>query len=110
MSAKSTGMVRFTLDPRNPPKLTAKQRARLDAITDDKIDLSDIPEMGDVAWTRPGALVSVDNKEQITLRIDADVVKYFRGTGRRYQTRINQALRMFMEAQQTGPGRTTRGR
>ena len=110
MSAKSTGMVRFTLDSHNPPKLTAKQRARLDAITDDKIDLSDIPEMGDVAWARPGVLVSADNKEQITLRIDADVVKYFRGTGRRYQTRINQALRMFMEAQQAGRGRTTRGR
>jgi thioredoxin reductase (NADPH) len=86
MSAKSTGTVRFTLDPSNPPKLTAKQRARLDAIGDDQIDLTDIPEMGDVAWTRPGALVSADNKEQITLRLDADVLRYFRKTGRRYQS------------------------
>jgi uncharacterized protein (DUF4415 family) len=101
MSAKSTGTVRFTLDPSNPPKLTAKQRARLDAIGDDQIDLTDIPEMGDVAWTRPGALVSADNKEQITLRLDADVLRYFRKTGRRYQTRINQVLRSFVDAQST---------
>ncbi len=102
MSVKPTGMVRVRLDPRNPPRLSAKQRARLDAITDGKIDLTEMPEMGNVAWTRPGSLVPAENKEQITLRIDADVVNYFRGTGRRYQTRINQVLRAFVDAQQSG--------
>lgn len=110
MSAKPTGIVRFKLDPRNPPQLTPKQRARLEAITDDKIDFSDIPEMKNVVWTRPGALIPAENKEQITLRIDSDVVKYFRGTGRRYQTRINQVLRAFVDAQQTTGRAAPRGR
>ena len=37
-------------------------------------------------------------KEQITLRLDGDVLDFFRQTGRGYQTRINNALRAFMKA------------
>lgn len=36
-------------------------------------------------------------KKPITLRIDADVLAWFKKDGRRYQTRINQALRTVME-------------
>jgi uncharacterized protein (DUF4415 family) len=43
-------------------------------------------------------LVSAENKEQITLRLDADVLAFFRSTGRRYQSRINAALREYMRA------------
>jgi hypothetical protein len=57
MSARST--VKFKLDVKNPPKLTAAQRKRLEklaAMPDSKIDYSDIPKQtGDVKWTRPGA-------------------------------------------------------
>jgi uncharacterized protein (DUF4415 family) len=42
--------------------------------------------------------VSAENKEQITLRLDADVLAFFRSTGRRYQSRINAALREYMQA------------
>lgn len=37
-------------------------------------------------------------KEQITLRLDADVLKWFRSRGSGYQTQINALLRAFMEA------------
>ncbi|MEM6842298.1 MAG: BrnA antitoxin family protein [Bacteroidota bacterium] len=40
-------------------------------------------------------------KEQITLRLDEDILSFFRQTGRGYQTRINNALRAFVQAQQT---------
>jgi uncharacterized protein (DUF4415 family) len=36
-------------------------------------------------------------KKPVTLRLDADVIAWFKKEGRRYQTRINQALRKVME-------------
>jgi uncharacterized protein (DUF4415 family) len=43
------------------------------------------------------ALVPVEAKEQITLRIDADVLRWFRSHGKGYQTQINALLRAYME-------------
>jgi uncharacterized protein (DUF4415 family) len=100
MSARNT--VKFRLDPNAPPPLTDAQRQRLAslaAMPDDKIDYSDIPQQTTaVQWTRPGALVPAENKHQITLRIDADVLTFFKETGKRYQSRINAALREYMNA------------
>jgi uncharacterized protein (DUF4415 family) len=39
-------------------------------------------------------------KEQITLRIDQDVVEWFKGTGKGYQTRMNAVLKSYVEARQ----------
>lgn len=39
-------------------------------------------------------------KKQITLRLDEDVLTYFRDTGKGYQTRINNALRAFIKAKE----------
>lgn len=36
-------------------------------------------------------------KKPVTLRLDADVLAWFKKDGRRYQTRINEALRGVME-------------
>ncbi len=44
---------------------------------------------------RPGAV----EKESVTLRLDKDVLSYFRRTGKGYQTRINDALRLFFVRQ-----------
>ena len=66
---------------------------------DAEIDYSDIRrQTGAVQWTRPGALVPLENKQQVTLRLDADVLKFFKGTGKRYQSRINAALREYVRA------------
>lgn len=98
MNNATTGKtVRFTLDPNTP--LNTEQKAQLAALKDRPIDLSDIPESpADAQWTRPGIPFSVENKQQITLRLDADVLEYFRETGSRYQTRINRVLRAYMQA------------
>lgn len=76
MSARN--IVKFKLDPTNPPQLTAEQRERLKTIVvmpDAQIDYSDMPrQTGTVQWTRPGALVPAENKQQVTLRLDADVL------------------------------------
>jgi uncharacterized protein (DUF4415 family) len=100
MSARNT--VRFKLDVKNPSKMTAKQRKRLAALAampDSKIDYSDIPKQtADLKWTRPGALISVENKQQITLRLDSEVLDFFKNTGARYQSRINAVLREYVKA------------
>lgn len=72
---------------------------RIDAMRDKDIDYSDIPKLGPdffanaVLWPGP--------KQQITLRLDPDVLKFFRKQGRRYQTTINAVLRKYMEAHKT---------
>jgi len=98
MSEKPTGTLRFSLDAQSPHTLTPAQRKALRRRTDDEIDYSDLPSQNQVQWTRPGALVPTENKQQLTLRLDADVVAFFKSTGRRYQSRINAALREYMSA------------
>ena len=101
MSAHST--VKITLNPGTLPPLTDEQRQRLAAVAampDAEIDYSDIPaQSADAIWTRPGALVPTENKQQVTLRIDAEVLDFFKGTCKRYQSRINAVLRAYVELQ-----------
>jgi uncharacterized protein (DUF4415 family) len=111
MSVKTTGTVKFTLDPKRPPALTKKARARLARLSDKDIDLTDIPATHGVAWKRVDLLIPEANKRQVTLRIDADVLAFFRSTGTRYQTRMNQVLRSYMSAQrQSEVSQRPRGR
>ena len=100
MSARNT--VKFRIDPKSPRPLTTAQRKRLASVAakpDSEIDYSDIPRQTVmVQWTRPGALVPSENKQQITLRLDSDVLSFFKETGKRYQSRINAALREYVKA------------
>jgi uncharacterized protein (DUF4415 family) len=91
---------------RKGPKgwLTKKQRQELEALfamPDEEIDLSDIPEQLD--WSN--AVVGMfyrPRKKAVTLRLDADVLAWFKSGGRGYQTRINELLRAAMTAAQNG--------
>lgn len=65
-------------------------------MSDDDIDYSDAPPMpDDTVWVRAAALPRT--KQQITLRLDADILDYFKSTGSRYQTRINAVLRAYVD-------------
>jgi uncharacterized protein (DUF4415 family) len=81
--------------------------ARLDAMQDQDIDLSDVPEitpeMFAKAIVRRGLNPRV--KKQLTLRLDGDVLDWFKRQGRGYQTRINALLRAYMEEHLTRTGR-----
>ena len=63
------------------------------------IDTSDIPELDDEFFQK--AELRVPPKQPVTLRLDADVLDWFKSQGRGYQTRINKLLRRYMEAQQS---------
>ncbi len=99
MQKKDSSTVKRTLDLNKPPRLSAEQRARLDAVAsmpDSQIDYSDAPSLPDAAWMK--AVEMPHTKQQITLRLDADVLNFFKHSGSRYQTRINAVLRSYVEA------------
>jgi uncharacterized protein (DUF4415 family) len=88
-------LVRYTLDPKNPRRLTAAELKRLD---ETPIDYSDIPELDD-EWFERARLERSLVKKQLTIRLDSDVLDWVKLHGRGYQTRINRILRMVMESQ-----------
>ena len=65
---------------------------RLVAMPDDEIDFSDIPEQLDWSGAVRGKFYR-PVKQQVTLRIDADVLAWFKAQGGKYQTALNAALR-----------------
>ncbi len=78
--------------------------ARVDALKDDDIDLSDTPEMPPEMFARAvvrRGLKPGPRKAQLTLRVDSDVLEWFRKQGRGYQTKINSLLRAYMDAHKT---------
>jgi uncharacterized protein (DUF4415 family) len=69
--------------------------ARIDKLRDEEIDYSDIPDLDDEVFAQP--LVDwPPKKEAITIRVDSDVLGWFKKQGRGYQTRMNQVLRRYM--------------
>lgn len=88
----------------NTPTTSQTDWQRLEELGDEAIDLTDIaeitPDMFAAALVREGGLAPRPGKQQITLRIDADVIAWYRSHGRGYQTRINELLRAYMEAHQ----------
>lgn len=88
---------------KNRPFLNAARtdRSRLDNLKDEDIDFSDIPPLSAEDFARSvvrEGLKPPSGKCQVTLRVDADVLAWFRKQGKGYQTRINQLLRAYMEA------------
>lgn len=51
------------------------------------------PEMAEALRKRRGRPKAAAPKKQVTLRLDADVVEFFRGAGPGWQSRINDSLR-----------------
>lgn len=72
---------------------------RLNAMSDEDIDTSDIPELDDEFFQQ--AELHLPVKKPVTIRLDADVLEWFKGQGQGYQTRINNLLRKYMETHQT---------
>ena len=88
--------------PETLPPLTAAQRehfARLEELPDESIDTSDIPELSDEAW-RAGVRGRFYRpvKQQITARVDVDVLDWLKSQGKGYQGRMNAILRREMLA------------
>ncbi len=79
--------------PRFTPEMI-KELEALEALDDNQIDTSDIPEI--VGW-RPKyvGLFYRPAKTSITIRLDADMLAWFKSQGRGYQSKINRILREY---------------
>ena len=91
-------MVSYTIE--TLPPLSEEQIARLKALADrpdSEIDLSDIPETTEEEWKHAvrGKFYR-PIKQQITARVDADVLDWLKSQGPGYQSRINAILRREM--------------
>ena len=81
---------------------TSKKRSKtnwdkLKSQSDEDIDTSDIQAL-DTEFFKTAKLRLPTQKSSITVRLDSDVLEWFREQGKGYQTRINAVLRMYMEA------------
>ena len=80
MQTKKPGIESKWVDPDDAPHLTKEWFGRADRCHGDKI-------------VRRGRPKSASPKEAVNLRLDPDVLEYFRKNGPGWQSRINEALR-----------------
>jgi uncharacterized protein (DUF4415 family) len=83
-------------------KITKIQQSEIDQLnllSEDNIDTSDIQEIKDWSNSEVGKFFR-PKKQQVTLRLDADMLDWFRHQGNKYQTRMNQILRHYMDEHQ----------
>jgi uncharacterized protein (DUF4415 family) len=92
----------ITIVSRDAPRRKGKTDwARLDALTDEEIEASiandpDWQEFKDIDWSK-AVLVIPPKKKAISIRVDEDVLDYFRKAGAGYQRRMNAVLRSYMQ-------------
>ena len=99
--------MRKVISPKLTPELLA-ETLRIAQMPDEDIDFSDIPPLGEDFWKNAvrGKFYR-PVKKQVTLRIDADVLEWFKaqqGGARGYQTKINAALRKVVEGERRKAG------
>lgn len=81
-----------------PSKKQSKTNWRkLQAQKDSETDTTEIPEL-EPDFFKSATLRMPSKKASITVRLDSDVLEWFRNQGKGYQTRINAVLRTYMEA------------
>src|ERR1035438_7813648 len=93
MPVKSPEAVHLRLPSSSPLASVDAEMKVLREMWDKDVDYSGIAPLAAGLFRPVSELIPTENKQQITLRLDADVIDFFRATGRRYQSRMNAALR-----------------
>ena len=70
---------------------------RIDAMADEDIDTNEIPPV-DEEFFANAELRLPRKKIMVTMRVDPDVLDWYKSFGKGYQTRMNAVLRTYMEA------------
>src|SRR5690349_1427233 len=110
-------MSKTTITPRYSEARKQPRSERATKAADHHIDYSDVPKLdqhffANAFTVQPGTLLSAlgsGNKRQITLRIDEDVISFFKQQGKGYQRLMNFALRAYM-LRQTSAEATIHGK
>lgn len=70
---------------------------KIDKLKDEEIDYSDIAALDDSFFTKE--IVELPKpKDVVTIRVDHDVLEWFKHQGKGYQTRINAVLKSYVKA------------
>jgi len=77
----------------NLARIDAMTEAELEQVIASDPDWADIPEN----WYEQAEAVMPKPKVPVSIRLDADVIEYFRSTGRGWQTRVNAILRAYRD-------------
>ena len=93
----------YRMDLDNPPPLTSEQKAEIKALSemkDEDIDYSDISPLTEEFWKNAKPFrdrhLYRPTKTSTTIRLDSDVLGWFKSQGKGYQTRVNSILRKQM--------------
>ncbi|MEG3933017.1 BrnA antitoxin family protein [Microcoleus sp. T3_B1] len=76
--------------------ISRKRLEELENIPESAIDTSDIPELDAIFWAK-AKLVTPLTKQAISLRVDSDVLDWFKSQGKGYQSLMNAVLRSYVE-------------
>ena len=79
--------------------ISPKRLKEIENIPNDKIDTSDIPELDDNFWNS-AKMIKPIRKKAISIRLDTDILDWFKSQGQGYQTLINTVLRSYVDHQQ----------
>jgi uncharacterized protein (DUF4415 family) len=72
----------------NPTPLVAQEKS---------IDYSEIPELSDAWFQQAKRASQLPEKKQVSLRIDEDILEFFKQQGSRYQTKMHAVLRAYVD-------------
>ena len=81
---------------KNTGKESRTDWKKLVAKADVEIDTSDVPEL-DKDFFRHAQVRMPEAKQMVSLRLDSDVLDWFKSQGKGYQTRVNAVLRAYVE-------------
>jgi uncharacterized protein (DUF4415 family) len=63
-----------------------------------QIDMSDMPERDREWFSRARMVTPTERKQQMTIRMDGDVIEWLKAQGKGYQTHMNAVLREYVKA------------
>ena len=99
--AKNASITRTTLEEARERIARGEDRtdwARVDALTEEELEASiDYEEEGYPIWETLRVIPDL-RKQQITLRLDPEIIEFFKAGGPGYQTRMNAVLRSYVLA------------
>lgn len=78
--------------------ISPKRLEEIKTIPDSAIDTSDIPELDDHFWEN-AKMVKPITKKAIYIRLDSDIIDWFKSQGKGYQSSINNVLRSYVNHQ-----------
>jgi uncharacterized protein (DUF4415 family) len=102
----------ITIVSRDAPRKGKTNWAKLRKLTDADVETSiandpDWADFKDIDWSE-ALLVLPPKKKAISIRVDEDVLNYFRHEGAGYQRRMNAVLRSYVEQKRKAPARKKR--